>query len=138
MVVFAPESDAIGTYHGPLDPVTGDIPSWVRNVAVSVPGTTTTMTSFSEEAARNLQSAAGFDTAVFQWAGGRFPLNIPEAMTWGYAETPAPLLRDFVAEIDKPYVSAAGMGRGVSGLSDFPNPGDAPHYSIMASCRPDA
>ena len=163
VVVFAPESDAIGTYHGPLDPVTGDIPSWVRNVAVSVPGTTTTMTSFSDEAARNLQSAAGYDTAVFQWAGGRFPLNIPEAMTWGYAETLAPLLRDFVAGIDKPqgssltvlghsyggatvglaemagleadrvlYVSAAGMGHGVTGLSDFPNSGDAPHYSMMA------
>ncbi|EPD86077.1 hypothetical protein HMPREF1529_00677 [Microbacterium sp. oral taxon 186 str. F0373] len=163
VVVFDPSKDAIATYHGPLDPATGDIPAWVKNVAVSVPGTTTTMTNFSDGVAKNLQAAAGPDSAVFQWAGGRFPHDIPEAMTWGYAETLAPRLRDFVAGIDMPagatstvlghsyggatvglaekdglsadrvlYVSAAGMGHGVSGVEDFPNTSNVPHYSMMA------
>lgn len=29
------------------------------------------------------------------------------------------------------YVSAAGMGRGVAGVEDFPNTANVPHYSMM-------
>lgn len=162
VVVFDPASDAIATYHGPLDDVTGDIPAWVENVAVSVPGTGATTAAFSDDVSRQLQDRAGSTSAVFQWAGGRFPGSIPEAMTWGYAENLAPKLRDFVGAIARPpgsvltvlghsyggatvglaeaagleadrvlYVAAAGMGHGVSGLEDFPNTSDVPHYAMM-------
>lgn len=162
LVVFDPSRNAIATYHGPLDPVTGDIPSWVRNVAVSVPGTGTTMTSFGDGTAADLAAYGGKDTAVFQWAGGAFPGTIPEATQSSYARDLAPRLRDFAAGIAVPdgaaltvlghsyggatvglaeqaglradrilYVSAAGMGSGVSGLDDFPNTADVPHYSLM-------
>ncbi|MFJ2503211.1 alpha/beta hydrolase [Microbacterium sp. NPDC087592] len=162
VVVFDPSLDAIATYHGPLDDATGDIPAWVDNVAVSVPGTGATMSAFANDDARLLQESAGRTSAVFQWAGGTFPGSIPEAMTWGYSENLAPKLRDFVGAIASPagsvltvlghsyggatvglaeaagvdadrvlYVAAAGMGHGVSGLEDFPNTGDVPHYAMM-------
>ncbi len=99
VVVFDPSLDAIATYHGPLDDATGDIPAWVDNVAVSVPGTGATMAAFANDDARLLQESAGRTSAVFQWAGGTFPGSIPEAMTWGYSENLAPKLRDFVGAI---------------------------------------
>lgn len=164
VVVFDPTQDAIATYHGPIDPMTGDIPAWIRNVAVSVPGTTTTVTDFGNGTARDIYRASGFQTAVFQWAGGTFPqLELPGPTDASFSRDLAPRLVDFVAGIDKPsgssltvlghsyggatvglaekaglvadrvlYVSAAGMGAGVSGLDDFPNTADVPHYSMMA------
>ena len=168
VVVFDPTADAIATYQGPIDPVTGDIPAWVGNVAVSVPGTTTTMTSFADGTGANIYGAAvraaGPGVAVFQWAGGTFPqLELPGPTDSSFAQDLAPKLKDFVAGIARPttstltvvahsygaavlglaekagleadrifYVSPAGMGAGVSGLSDFPNTSDVPHYSMMA------
>ena len=164
VVVFDPGNDAVATYHGPIDPVTGDIPVWIRNVAVSVPGTTTTMTNFGDGTGAELYKAAGPSSAVFQWAGGTFPqLELPGPTDPSFAKDLAPKLRDFVAGIGQPasstvtvvahsygaavlglaekagldadrifYVSPAGMGAGVSGLSDFPKTGDVPHYSMMA------
>ncbi|MGX1584508.1 alpha/beta hydrolase [Microbacterium sp. NPDC055502] len=164
VVVFDPGADAVGTYHGPIDPTTGDIPAWIRNGAVSVPGTTTTMTSFGDGTGAQLYRSAGPDTAVFQWAGGTFPqLELPGPTDASYSRDLAPKLVDFVAGIDKPsgstltvlghsyggatvglaekaglvadrilYVSAAGMGAGVSGVEDFPHTSGVPHYSMMA------
>ncbi|WP_349426007.1 alpha/beta hydrolase [Microbacterium sp. LWS13-1.2] len=102
VVVFDPAHQAIATYHGPLDPVTGDIPSWVRSVAISVPGTGSNMTDFGDDRAADLQAAAGPSTAVFQWAGGAFPQSIPEAMSTSYSHDLAPRLRDFAAGIAVP------------------------------------
>lgn len=163
VVVFDPRIDAIATYQGAIDPVTGDIPAWVRNVAVSVPGTGANMTDFSDGRGADLYNAAGRYSAVFQWAGGAFPQDIPAATDPSYAHALAPRLRDFAAGIAKPdganltvlghsyggatvglaeqaglkadrilYVSAAGMGAGVSGLDDFPQTANVPHYSMMA------
>ena len=163
VVVFDPGADAVATYHGPIDDKTGDIPAWIRNVAVSVPGTTT-MTNFGDGTGAQLYRSAGPDTAVFQWAGGTFPqLTIPGPTDASFSKDLAPKLVDFVAGIDKPagssltvlghsyggatvglaekaglvadrilYVSAAGMGAGVSGIEDFPHTADVPHYSMMA------
>lgn len=168
VVVFDPQADAIATYQGPIDPITGDIPAWIRNVAVSVPGTTTTMTNFGDGTGASLYAAAVRDhgpaTAVFQWAGGTFPqLELPGPTDASYSRDLAPKLVDFVAGIDRSadstltvlghsyggatvglaeqaglkadrvlYVSAAGMGEDVAGLSDFPHTADVPHYSMMA------
>lgn len=163
VVVFDPSQQAIATYHGPLDPVTGDIPSWVTSVAISVPGTGSNMTDFGDDRAADLQAAAGPSTAVFQWAGGAFPQSIPEAMSTSYSHDLAPRLRDFAAGVVVPggatltvlghsyggaavglaeaaglradrvlYVAAAGMGDGVSGVEDFPDTSEVPHYAMMS------
>jgi hypothetical protein len=107
VVVFDPRRKAIATYQGAIDPVTGDIPSWVQNVAVSVPGMETRMTSFNDDVGRYLYEAAGRYTAVFQWAGGEFPgggfpQGTVQAMDSSYAERLAPRLRDFAAAIQVP------------------------------------
>lgn len=102
VVVFDPSLDAIATYHGPIDPVTGDIPTWVESVAISVPGTGSNMTDFGDGRAADLQHAAGRRTAVFQWAGGAFPGSIPDAMSTSYSHELAPRLRDFAAGIAMP------------------------------------
>ncbi|WP_106816309.1 alpha/beta hydrolase [Microbacterium timonense] len=102
VVVFDPSRQAIATYHGPIDPATGDIPSWVRSVAISVPGTGSNITDFGDDHAADLQAAAGPSSAVFQWAGGPFPQWIPEAMDAWYSHDLAPRLRDFAAGIAVP------------------------------------
>lgn len=163
VVVFDPRIQAIATYQGAIDPHTGDIPDWVRNVAVSVPGTGSNMTGFADDRGSDLYRAAGRYSAVFQWAGGAFPQEIPAATDPSYSHALAEPLRDFAAGISTPdgakltvlghsyggavvglaeqaglradrvlYVSAAGMGEGVSGVDDFPYTADAPHYSLMA------
>jgi hypothetical protein len=162
VVVFDPRSQAIGTYHGPIDAVTGDIPAWVRHVAISVPGTAATMISFSDDLGADLYALSGRQSAVFQWAGGEFPGDVLEATSADYSAALAPKLRDFAAGVALPdsatltvlghsyggatvglaeqaglkadrvlYVASAGMGHGVSGLSDFPYTADVPHYSLM-------
>ncbi|MFB8387337.1 alpha/beta hydrolase [Microbacterium sp. NPDC055910] len=163
VVVFDPAQSAIATYHGPIDPETGDIPSWVTSVAISVPGTGANMTDFADDRAADLYQAAGSTSAVFQWAGGPFPQDIPAAMDPSYSHALAPRLRDFAGGIVTPtgstltvlghsyggatvglaeqaglkadrilYVAAAGMGDGVSGVSDFPHTSGVPHYALMS------
>ena len=162
VVVFDPSIDAIATYHGAIDEATGDIPAWVRHVAISVPGTTARMTDFDDDRAAAMHADAGPKSAIFQWAGGTFPADLVEATDSSYANTLAPRLRDFAAGVSVPgdgtltvmghsyggatvglaekaglvadrvlYVSAAGMGHGVSGLADFAETSDVPHYSMM-------
>lgn len=106
LVAFDPTSSSIATYHGPYDE-NGDVPDWVDNVAVHVPGTTTRMDDFNEidtdvynlyDAASNIDGAGS--TAVFAWAGGEFPQNIPEAASASYSRDLGPKLRDFVHAID--------------------------------------
>jgi len=102
VVVFDPQSKAIATYQGPIDPATGDIPAWVCNVAVSVPGTGASMTDFNDELGQHLYSAAGKDSAVFQWAGGEFPQDLAQATSSSYADELALGLRDFANAIAVP------------------------------------
>ncbi|GAA1855924.1 alpha/beta hydrolase [Microbacterium koreense] len=102
VVVFDPSAQAIATYHGPIDPRTGDIPAGIESVAISVPGTGSNLTDFGDARAADLQAAAGPRSAVFQWAGGHFPQSIPEAMSTSYSHDLAPRLRDFAAGVAVP------------------------------------
>ncbi|WP_253868901.1 alpha/beta hydrolase [Promicromonospora umidemergens] len=106
LVAFDPNRSSIATYRGPYDEA-GDVPDWVDNVAVHVPGTTTRMDDFNEidtdvynlyDAANRIKSAGS--TAVFAWAGGEFPQNIPEAASASYSRDLGPKLRDFIHAID--------------------------------------
>ncbi|BDV29540.1 alpha/beta hydrolase family protein [Microbacterium terricola] len=99
VVVFDPARRAIATYHGPIDPATGDIPGWVTSVAISVPGTGANLTDFSDGHAADLYRAAGPSSAVFQWAGGEFPQDIPSAMSTSYSHDLAPRLAAFTAGV---------------------------------------
>ncbi|MEU4384362.1 alpha/beta hydrolase [Promicromonospora sp. NPDC023805] len=106
LVAFDPTSSSIATYRGPYDE-NGDVPDWVDNVAVHIPGTTTRMDDFNEidtdvynlyDAANRIKSAGS--TAVFAWAGGEFPQNIPEAASASYSRDLGPKLLDFIHAID--------------------------------------
>lgn len=107
VIAFDPEKSSLGTYHGMFDD-DGDIPGWVGNVVVHVPGTFTNMTSFSgtDDRAFDLYRGAhdvkrGADpTAIIAWGGGEFPQSIPGAMADTFADDMAPRLRDFTAAID--------------------------------------
>lgn len=171
VVAFDPGAHAIATYHGRYDE-NGDISADVKNLGVYVPGTKTRIDYFNSADTRayDLYNAANFEhreagqTAMIAWAGGEFPLNIPEATQPGYAEDLGPKLRDFVAAVDTRsdsstlainghsyggltvaraevaglaadrvlYTSSAGLGPGVESVTEFPNTGDVPHYSMMA------
>lgn len=160
VVVFDPAHRAIATYHGAIDPVTRDVPTWLRNVAVFVPGTGTQMDDFSDDRGSDLARAAGGDTGMFVWAGGVFPQG-GEAANAAYSRDLAPKLLSFVDGLDMPsnaavtmigysygsaivgiaeaqgmqvdrvlYVAGAGIGLGNTSVAEFP--GDADHYAIMA------
>jgi hypothetical protein len=81
----------------------GDIPAWVEHLAVSVPGTEANTTSVSDVRAERLAAATRYDkTVVFQWAGGAFPQDIPEAMNASQAHAFAPRLASFTNGMDVP------------------------------------
>ncbi len=103
VAVFDPSRDAIATYHGPIDPATGEIPAWIENVAVSVPGTGANMTGWSDGRASDLHAAdPQRRTAVFQWAGGTFPQSIPEATDASFSHQLAPRLASFTNALATP------------------------------------
>ena len=160
IVVFDPARSAIATYHGAIDTETRDVPAWLRNVAVFVPGTGTQMDDFSDERGRDLARAAGRDSAMFVWAGGLFPQG-GEAVNASFSRDLAPKLLSFVEGIAMPsdasvtmighsygsaivgiaeakglpadrvlYVAGAGIGLGNTSVEAFPNGAD--HYAIMA------
>jgi hypothetical protein len=111
IVAFYPATATIATYYGPYDE-NGDIPSWVRNVAVHSPGTTTRMDDFqrTDQTVYNLYFAANRDTihgesgatAMIGWAGGTYPANIPEAISSSYAEALGPKMHAFVNGVRTP------------------------------------
>lgn len=108
VVVFDPEAEAIATYRGPFDAL-GDVPSWIANIAIHVPGTGTNLGSFGGtderslaiyRSAKNATTRPGVGpTAVFGWAGGHFPQNI-DAASDADSRVLGPRLRDFAAAID--------------------------------------
>jgi hypothetical protein len=102
VVVFDPSRRAIATYHGALDPETGDVADWVRSVAISLPGTDTTVMDFDDDHAADLYHAAGPSSAVFQWAGGEFPQSFLGSIDPSFAQDLAPRLRDFAGGIPLP------------------------------------
>jgi hypothetical protein len=108
VVVFDPASAAIATYHGPFD-ACGDVPDWVANVAIHVPGTGTSLANFSDTDARGLdlyrranalvEGQGAGPTAVFAWAGGRLPQDL-QAVDAGFSRDLGARLRDFAAAVD--------------------------------------
>ncbi|WP_291378943.1 alpha/beta hydrolase [Demequina sp.] len=106
LAVFDPAHDAIATYRGPIDPLTGNVPAWITHIAVSVPGTGSTMQHFADDRAADIYQeanvSAGEPTAVIQWAGGALPQNIPQAMDPSYSHALAPHLAAFVNALEVP------------------------------------
>ncbi|GAA1860943.1 alpha/beta hydrolase [Myceligenerans crystallogenes] len=107
VLTFDPAHDAIATYNGPLDK-NGDIPDWIENIAIHVPGTTTKMESFdgTDErgyelyAASSAQDGAG-PTAIITWAGGPLPQGLDAAWD-GYSQNLGGQLTNFTAGIERP------------------------------------
>ena len=103
LVGFHPMRDSFITYQGPLDPVTGDVPAWVKNVAVSVPGTTASLGTFTDilNCGKDISAQAGEKGAVFNWVGGPMPeknlLRFPSQR--GFADTSGPRLAGFVNSV---------------------------------------
>ncbi len=102
VVVFDPSREAIGIYHGAYDEQ-GDVPAWMKNVVVHVPGTGTRIDNFSNpnNRATDMYEAANehAPTAVIVWADGKLP-QLLDAAYPSYARNMAPRLRDFTAAID--------------------------------------
>lgn len=109
VVLFDPLESAIATYRGPFDEG-GDVPEWVANVVVHVPGTGTSLASFSgtdhrvdalyERTAQLVDEQGTGPTAIFAWAGGRFPQKL-EAAENRYANDLGPRLRDFASAVNR-------------------------------------
>jgi hypothetical protein len=108
VVAFDVERNSIATYHGAFD-AGGDVPQWVANVAIHVPGTGTTVPSFRGtddrvsdifgEANSLIERQGAGPTAMFAWACGRFPQGL-EAVSDVYSRDLGPGLRDFAGAID--------------------------------------
>lgn len=106
VVAFDPATSTIATYHGPYDEH-GDVPTWIKNLAIHVPGTKTQMEKFNgtDSRAYDMYEAA-YDprrgaepTAILAWAGGDFP-QLFDAAWDGYSRDLGPKLRDFAAAVD--------------------------------------
>ncbi|MCL2594332.1 MAG: alpha/beta hydrolase [Promicromonosporaceae bacterium] len=111
VVAFDPSQSNIITYHGEFGP-TGDIPSHVRNIAIFVPGTGTSVSGFSginnagEQTGANARAFSLFDhanqlpgqggeTVMFGFGAGIFPQNIFRARDEQYAIDMGPTLANF-------------------------------------------
>ncbi|MBL0885565.1 alpha/beta hydrolase [Myceligenerans indicum] len=105
VIAFDPAKDAIATYNGPLDEH-GDIPGWVKNIAIHVPGTTTKVESYDGTDLRGYQmydaanraKLGAEPTAIITWAGGRLPQHVDAAWD-GYSRDLGPKLADFAAGV---------------------------------------
>jgi hypothetical protein len=116
VVAFDPGDSTIATYRGPLDEH-GDVPTWITNLAIHVPGTGTNHERSGElyDRADELRREEGAGaTAIFAWAGGRLPLDIPEATDPGFSQALGPRLRDFAAAVN---TNPAGSTLTVTGHS---------------------
>ncbi|WP_348790017.1 hypothetical protein [Leifsonia sp. NPDC080035] len=169
LVAFNPLWDSMVTFQGMLDPVTGDIPTWMTNVAISVPGTGSKLASLSDDLNRTkrLFAASGPTSGYFTWHGASLPdaggEHALEAAMRGFADVGAPRLTSFANSLRLPrttdlvliahsygaailggaerlglradrvvYVAPAGFGHTASGLEDFPNTKDKPHFAVQA------
>jgi len=169
VVGFSPMRDSYITYQGALDPETGDVPSWIGQVGVMIPGSNSRLAAFDWDIDRTKRLTAASDarTGYFTWHGSplpQFDLNHGnEPAQQGFANVGAPRLAAFVnslrlapstdvvpiahsygcpvlgqAELlglraDRVvYVAPAGLGHNVTGLQDFPETGDVPHFSLQS------
>lgn len=169
LVAFNPLGDSMVTFQGMLDEETGDIPAWMTNVAISVPGTGSRLATLTDDLDRTkeLFAGSGQSTGYFTWHGAPLPdaggEHLLEAATRSFAEVAAPRLTVFANSLRLPpdtdlvviahsygaavlggaerlglradrvvYVAPAGFGHTATGLEDFPNTKDKPHFAIQA------
>ena len=169
IVGFSPIRDSYVTFQGALDETTGDIPSWMDDVGVVVPGTTSRLSVFGDDInrAENLMRESGKNSGYFTWHGSSMPQydssHMGEAAMRGFSDVAASRLASFVNSVSLPigtdivpighsygvvvlakaeamglladrvvYVSPAGLGEGVSGIDEFPETSDVPHFSLQA------
>ena len=170
LVGFNPLRDSVITFQGALDPTTGNIPSWMEQVGVVVPGTNSNLASFTGDLDRgkDLYAKSGKRSGYFTWHGAPMPQFAPpehfaEAGERGFADTAAPRLASFTNSLELPedtdlvpiahsygavvlgtaellglkadrivYVAPAGLGHEVTGIADFPNTKDKPHFVLQA------
>lgn len=103
LVGFNPLRDSIVTFQGALDPKTGDVPAWMQHVGVSVPGTNSKLSGFTDELTRgkHLMSGSGKKSGYFVWHGApmpqfELPKHIIDPAERGFADIAAPRLASFV------------------------------------------
>ncbi|PRI10087.1 alpha/beta hydrolase [Leucobacter massiliensis] len=170
LVGFNPWRDSYITFQGALDPQTGDVPAWMEQVGVVVPGTNSRLAGFTADLDRgqDLYKSSGTRSGYFTWHGAPMPRfdppgHITDAAQRGFADTAAPRLASFVNSLSLPanvdvvpiahsygaavlggaeylglradrvvYVAPAGLGHNVSGIDEFPNTKDVPHFVLQA------
>ncbi|MBL3688410.1 alpha/beta hydrolase [Leucobacter chromiireducens] len=109
LVAFDPVRDSIVTYHGALDPVSGDIASSVRRIGVVIPGTNATLGNYTNELrrVRDLAEGSSRGAAYFVWRGSPMPEftshgSLVEPASRGFAEVGSPRLATFVNALPLP------------------------------------
>lgn len=108
IVGFNPLRESYITFQGSLDPVTGDVPSWMEEVGIVVPGTTSRLAGFTDDLDRgkSLLRDSGKKTGYFTWHGAPMPQfdssHSAEAAMRGYSNTAAPRLASFVNSLSLP------------------------------------
>ncbi len=101
IVAFCPLRESYVTYQGALDSVTGDVPAWMREVAIVVPGTTSSLAAFTADLNRgkDLALETSDKSAVFTWHGAPMPQfdgnHVGEAAMRGFADVAAARLASF-------------------------------------------
>lgn len=109
VVAFDPVRDSLVTYHGALDPVSGDIASSVRRIGVVIPGTNATLGNYTNELrrVRDLAEASARGTAYVSWRGGSMPEftahgSLADPAAQGFGEVASPRLATFVNGLQLP------------------------------------
>lgn len=108
IVGFNPLRDSYITFQGTLDPTTGDIPAWMDQVGVLIPGTTSRLAAFTDDIdhGKDLMADSGRQSGFFTWHGAPMPQfdlsHIAEASQQGFADVAAPRLTAFVNSLRLP------------------------------------
>lgn len=108
LVGFDPFRESYITFQGALDPLTGDVPPWMEDVGIVVPGTTSRLAGFTDDLDRtkSLLRESGKTAGYFTWHGAPMPQfdasHVGEAAMRGYANTAAPRLAVFVNSLHLP------------------------------------
>ena len=109
LVGFNPLRDSIITFQGALDPQTGNIPSWMTQVGVVVPGTNSKLAEFTADLDRgkDLFSRSGTKTGYFTWHGAPMPefdlpTHVVDPAEHGFSDMAAPRLVSFANSLDLP------------------------------------
>ncbi|MFK3835304.1 hypothetical protein [Microbacterium sp. NPDC087868] len=110
VVGFNPLRDSYITFQGALDPTTGDVPAWMDQTGVVIPGTNSRLAGFTDQInlGDDLMKESGDKSGYFVWHGAPMPRFdpmlgqiLPPAQQ-GYADVAAPRLAAFVNSLRLP------------------------------------